>query len=81
MSERPLRRGAHRHSPDGPVVTSQSVANFAAGQIARTTMVMVRVNDAGPRYATRNIRLLNVSGGTTHVIVTLHGWFNRPPTA
>ncbi|MEU7570895.1 trypsin-like serine protease [Micromonospora sp. NPDC049240] len=73
--------GPFATTPDGPVVTSQSVANFAAGQIARTTMVMVRVNDAGPRYATRNIRILNVSGGTTHVIVTLHGWFNRPPTA
>lgn len=24
------------------------------------------------------IRILNVSSGTVHVVVTLHGWFNKP---
>lgn len=73
--------GPFGSTPEGPRVTSQSVANFAAGQVARTTMVMVRVNDADPRESTRNIRILNVSGGTVRVIVTLHGWFNPPPGA
>ncbi|GAB3070217.1 trypsin-like serine protease [Micromonospora schwarzwaldensis] len=73
--------GPFASTPEGPVVTSQSVANFAAGQLPRTTMVLVRVNDNDLRSATRNVRVLNVSGGTVHVIVTLHGWFNRPPAA
>ncbi|WBB76289.1 trypsin-like serine protease [Micromonospora sp. WMMD1128] len=64
---------------NGPIVTSQSVANFTAGQVARTTMVMVKVDRAGQNRATGSVRILNVSGGTVRVIVTLHGWFNPPP--
>ncbi|MFI2711059.1 S1 family peptidase [Micromonospora sp. NPDC018662] len=74
-------QGPFGYTPDGPVVSSQSVANFAAGQVARTTMVMVQLNDADPRNSTKSVRILNVSGGTVHVIVTLHGWFNPPAGA
>ncbi|MGY0006191.1 trypsin-like serine protease [Micromonospora sp. I033] len=77
--------GLFASTPEGPVVTSQSVANFAAGQHARTTMVMTEVARDEGRFddfgKPGRIRILNVSSGTVHVIVTLHGWFNAPPRA
>ncbi|MEU1677528.1 trypsin-like serine protease [Micromonospora zamorensis] len=68
-------------NPGGPVVKNPSVSNFTAGHLARTTMVVTKVGrdtgqigDGKPGV----IRILNVSSGTVHVVVTLHGWFNKP---
>ncbi|WFE99468.1 trypsin-like serine protease [Micromonospora sp. WMMD964] len=68
-------------NPGGPVVGNTSVSNFAAGHYARTTMVVTRVGrDIGRPDDGRPgmIRILNASSGTVHVVVTLHGWFNKP---
>lgn len=75
--------GPFAYTQDGPVVSSESVSNFAAGHLARTTMVVTKVgrDDGRHQASPGKIRILNVSSGTVHIVVTLHGWFNKPATA
>ncbi|MDG4810255.1 hypothetical protein O7634_26175 [Micromonospora sp. WMMD1120] len=67
---------------DGPVVLNPPASNVTAGQHARTTMVVTKVGrivtDRPNVSKPGEIRILNVSSGTVHVVVTLHGWFNQP---
>ena len=76
--------GVFGYTQNGPIVNNPSVSNFTAGHLARTTMVVTkvgrdvgRVGDGRPGV----IRILNVSSGTVHVVVTLHGWVNPPAGA
>ncbi len=55
-----------------------SVLNFTAGQHARASMVVVQGGKFDPvRRVGQDGRILikNVSGGTIHLLVDLHGWF------
>ncbi|MFG1866529.1 S1 family peptidase [Micromonospora arborensis] len=75
-------RGIYASTPDGPIVTNPSVSNFTAGHHARTTMLVTKVSRAEGRIGIQptpgRIRILNVSSGTVHLVVTLHGWFSQP---
>ncbi|MEO3780397.1 hypothetical protein ABGB16_27000 [Micromonospora sp. B11E3] len=60
-----------------------SVANFTAGQHARSTMVVVKggkVTCGRCLGSDGRILIKNVSGGTIHLLVDLHGWFGPPRT-
>ncbi|WBB68221.1 S1 family peptidase [Micromonospora sp. WMMD812] len=72
------------YTKDGPIVYNPSVANFAAGQPARTTTVFTKVGPSprafpgGPTIGSPGkIRILNVSSGTVHLVVSVHGWVDR----
>ncbi|MET7669096.1 S1 family peptidase [Micromonospora luteifusca] len=76
--------GPYAATPDGPLMTNPSVSDFTAGHNARTTMMVTKVGrDSGRFYNGQPgvVRIVNFSGGTVHLVVTLHGWFNQPAVA
>ncbi|MEV7328022.1 hypothetical protein [Micromonospora sp. NPDC093244] len=59
-------------TPLGSAANAASTANFPAGHVARSSLVVTKLGTEG------KVRIKNASSGTVHIVVDLQGWFADP---
>ncbi|MFF0250794.1 S1 family peptidase [Streptosporangium sandarakinum] len=78
----PTASGHLMVSPDNGMTPGlSSLANFTAGQHARSTMVVVKAGSRDPRHGLGidgGVVIKNLSSVPVHLVVDLHGWFGQP---